>query len=196
MAAASSARHRVPAILLVLLSACAIPHWPVEGPLVSPYGLRFRGVSPGLHRGVDIQVPEGTDVRAMAEGRVRFSGAMAGYGQVIWIDHPGDVLTVYAHLSATRVREGDEVEGRQVIGLSGRSGNATGAHLHFEVWRHGREVDPVAFLGGRPGGGVPSVPARRAGGGPDAGSNQSPAFRALISSASLGTTSKRSPTIP
>jgi murein DD-endopeptidase MepM/ murein hydrolase activator NlpD len=77
---------------------------------------------------------------------------MTGYGTVIWIDHPGEIMTVYAHLSSTRVREGEEVRGRQIIGLSGRSGNATGAHLHFEVWRHGREVDPVAFLGGRPGG--------------------------------------------
>ena len=152
MAAPSWAKHGPPALLLVLLSACAIPRWPVEGPLVSPYGVRFRGVAPGLHRGVDVRVPEGTEVRAMAGGRVRFSGSMAGYGQVIWIDHPGGVLTVYAHLSGTRVQKGEEVKGRQVIGLSGRSGNATGAHLHFEVWRHGREVDPVAFLGGRPGG--------------------------------------------
>jgi murein DD-endopeptidase MepM/ murein hydrolase activator NlpD len=88
----------------------------------------------------------------MREGRIRFAGTMSGYGLVVWIDHPGDVLTVYAHLSEIRVRAGEPVESQGVIGLSGQSGNATGPHLHFEVWRRGREVDPVAFLGGRPGG--------------------------------------------
>jgi murein DD-endopeptidase MepM/ murein hydrolase activator NlpD len=77
---------------------------------------------------------------------------MGGYGQVIWVDHPGGVMTVYAHLSSLGVQVGEDVEGGQVIALSGRSGNATGAHLHFEVWRRGKEVDPVSFLGGRPGG--------------------------------------------
>lgn len=141
-----------PLVILLLTAACAVPRWPVDGPLISAYGIRFRGASPGLHRGVDIRVPEGTPVRAMREGRIRFAGTMSGYGLVVWIDHPGDVLTVYAHLSEIHVRAGEPVESQGVIGLSGQSGNATGPHLHFEVWRRGREVDPVAFLGGRPGG--------------------------------------------
>jgi len=141
------------ACFLVVAPSCSLPRWPVEGPLTSPYGIRFRGLWPGLHRGVDISVPDGTEVRAMADGRVRFAGSMSGYGTVIWLDHPGSLMTVYAHLSALRVREGDAVEGGQTIGLSGRSGNAQGPHLHFEIWRHGREIDPVPFLGGFPGGG-------------------------------------------
>jgi murein DD-endopeptidase MepM/ murein hydrolase activator NlpD len=145
-------------ILLLLFLAlgqggCTIPRWPVEGPLISPYGIRFRGLSPDLHRGVDIQVPDGTEVKAMAGGRVRFAGVMTGYGSVIWLDHGRSMLTVYAHLSSIAVGQGENVEGGQVIGLSGHSGNATGPHLHFEVWRHGREVDPVPFLGGFPKGG-------------------------------------------
>ena len=87
----------------------------------------------------------------MKRGQVRFAGSMAGYGQVIWLDHPGDVITVYAHLSSLRVEEGEAVDGGQIIALSGRTGNATGPHLHFEIWRHGREVDPVPLLGGFPG---------------------------------------------
>lgn len=87
----------------------------------------------------------------MAPARVRFSGTMGGYGNVVWLDHGGSVLTVYAHLSEIRVHAGQTVAGRQVIGLSGMSGNATGPHLHFEVWRWGREQDPVALLGGFPG---------------------------------------------
>jgi murein DD-endopeptidase MepM/ murein hydrolase activator NlpD len=73
---------------------------------------------------------------------------------VVWLDHPGQVITVYGHLSAINVRTGEQVRGGQVIGLSGRSGNVTGPHLHFEIWRHGREVDPVPFLGGFPRGGT------------------------------------------
>jgi murein DD-endopeptidase MepM/ murein hydrolase activator NlpD len=137
-------------ILGLVPSACMLPRWPVEGPLTSAYGLRFRGLLPNLHRGVDIGVPDGTEIRAMARGRVRFAGTMAGYGMVVWLDHPGQVITVYGHLSALHVRTGERVRGQQVIGLSGRSGSATGPHLHFEVWRHGREVDPVPFLGGFP----------------------------------------------
>lgn len=139
------------AALLLLAGACAVPRWPVEGSLTSPFGLRLRGLSPDLHRGVDIAVPHGTEVRTMAPGRVRFAGVMGGYGNVVWVDHGGEVLTVYAHLSEIRVREGDRLESRQVIGLSGASGNAVGPHLHFEIWRWGREVDPVQLLGGPPG---------------------------------------------
>jgi len=138
------------ALLILAPQGCMIPRWPVDGPLISPFGIRFEGLTPHLHRGVDIQVPDGTEIRAMARGRVRFSGTMRGYGTVVWLDHPGGVMSVYGHLSSTRVVKGEEVRGRQVIGLSGRSGNAAGPHLHFEVWRHGREVDPVPFLGGFP----------------------------------------------
>jgi murein DD-endopeptidase MepM/ murein hydrolase activator NlpD len=101
---------------------------------------------------VDIAVPTGTRVLAMKNGRVRFAGTMAGYGRVVWLDHPGGILSVYAHLSEVHVRAGQAVDDRQVIGLSGQSGNARGAHLHFEVWRHGREIDPVPFLGDFPSG--------------------------------------------
>lgn len=87
----------------------------------------------------------------MARGRVRFAGTQRGFGQVVWLDHQGEIITVYAHLSAIHVRAGEEIQNGQVIGLSGHSGNAAGPHLHFEIWRHGREVDPVPLLGGFPG---------------------------------------------
>lgn len=118
----------------------------------SPFGLRIRSgdLLPSIHHGVDIRVPEGTPVRTMAPGRVRFAGTMGGYGQVVWIDHRGGVLTVYAHLSRIDVRTGDAVAARQVVGLSGRTGSATGPHLHFEIRRRGRPVDPVPLLGGFP----------------------------------------------
>lgn len=147
-------RLRIVSLLwLTLLTGCAVPRWPADAPLSSPFGLRTRGFSLDLHRGVDLRLPDGTEIRAMARGRVRFSGTQSGYGRVIWLEHPGNILTVYAHLSAIHVSAGEDVGNGQVIGLSGHSGNVTGSHLHFEVWRHGRQVDPVPLLGGFPGGG-------------------------------------------
>lgn len=138
------------AALAVALAGCAIPRWPVDAPLTSPFGARLRGLRPDLHRGVDLAVAEGTPVRTMAPGTVRFAGTQSGYGKVVWVDHGGGVLTVYAHLSEVRVQTGERLPGRAVVGLSGSTGNATAPHLHFEVWRWGREVDPVPLLGGRP----------------------------------------------
>ena len=137
--------------LVVVVPACSLPRWPVEGPMVEPFGIRWNGIVPDVHRGVDIRVDTGTSVRAISSGHVRFSGTMGDYGLVVWLDHGGEVLSVYAHLSELLVQEGQAVSGGEVVGLSGSTGNATGPHLHFEVWRGGRQVDPVAMLGGRPG---------------------------------------------
>jgi murein DD-endopeptidase MepM/ murein hydrolase activator NlpD len=86
----------------------------------------------------------------MAGGRVRFAGVQSGYGNVVWIDHGGEVITVYAHLSEIQVATGQAIGPGQVVGLSGSSGHATGPHLHFEIWRWSRPVDPVALLGTYP----------------------------------------------
>jgi murein DD-endopeptidase MepM/ murein hydrolase activator NlpD len=138
---------------MVVLStaACGIPSWPVQARITSDFGLRLRGSRPDIHRGVDLDVPTGTEVRAMAEARVRYAGVMRGFGNVVWLDHGGSTLSVYAHLSRIGVREGEGVRRGQVIGLSGATGDVTTPHLHFEVWRWGREVDPVPLFGGRPG---------------------------------------------
>ena len=79
-----------------------------------------------------------------------YAGWMSGFGNVVWIDHGGAVTTIYAHLSTIGVRQGESVRRGHVIGLSGATGDATTPHLHFEVWRWGREVDPVPLLGGLP----------------------------------------------
>lgn len=129
------------------VAGCQTPQWPLNGQIRSPFGLRGAGVVAELHRGVDISVPSGTHVRPILSGRVRFAGTMDGYGNVIWIDHGPDLLSLYAHLSEIAVEAGQRVTKASVIGLSGATGNATGPHLHLEVWRWGREVDPVQFLG-------------------------------------------------
>jgi murein DD-endopeptidase MepM/ murein hydrolase activator NlpD len=163
------------AVLAVALTAagatgCSIPRWPVAGEMTSPYGVRLRGWTPRLHHGVDIAAPEGTPVVAMQPGRVERAGPWGGYGLAIVIRHNRNVSTLYAHLSRIDVRAGERVRGGQHIGAVGRTGNATGPHLHFEVWRWGRPDDPVPLLGGFP-------PRRQAPARPAPGSRRRPAAR-------------------
>ncbi|MGQ0562815.1 MAG: M23 family metallopeptidase, partial [Gemmatimonadota bacterium] len=103
---------------LLATTACALPRWPVDAPLTSPYGIRFPGLLPDLHRGVDLAAPLGTPITAMQAGKVEFAGTMPGYGLVVAVRHDASLRTVYAHLSKIAVRSGDRVEGQQVIGLS------------------------------------------------------------------------------
>ena len=137
-------------LICITLSACSIPRWPVNAPVSSPYGLRFLGWRPDFHHGVDLSVPVGSPVTAMKAGDVAFAGEMSGYGLVVIVQHGPRLRTVYGHLSELNVRKGDVVTGGQVIARSGRSGNASGAHLHFEIQRWGRDEDPVELLGGLP----------------------------------------------
>ena len=132
------------------LAGCAIPRWPIRDSVTSPFGIRWDGVLPGVHRGVDIRAEEGTPVRTMGAGRVRFTGWMNGYGNVVWIDHAGGVLSVYAHLSNVDVAAGQPIGAGELVGASGSTGTVSGPHLHFEVWKRGRQIDPVRYLGGFP----------------------------------------------
>jgi murein DD-endopeptidase MepM/ murein hydrolase activator NlpD len=143
---------RILAAMTVLgLPGCGLPRWPVEEPLIAPFGVRFESGSATIHRGVDIVVPTGTPVYAMSNGQVSFTGTMTDFGLVVWVDHRDEILTIYAHLSEILVTEGQAVTREEPLGLSGQSGNATGPHLHFEIRSRGRQVDPVAMLGGPPG---------------------------------------------
>ena len=116
--------------------------WPVNGVLFSPFGARARD----QHDGIDLAAPQGTPVRAAAAGKVLFVGKQRGYGNLILLGHPGEVVTVYAHNSENLVRIGDRVERGAVIARVGRSGTATGPHLHFEVRVAARPRDPMLFL--------------------------------------------------
>ena len=103
--------------------------WPVNGPVVSPFGMRWGR----LHAGVDIAVPAGTPIRAAASGTVAMAGWMGGYGQYTCIQHGGGVATCYAHQSSIGVGSGASVKQGQVIGSVGCTGHCFGDHLHFEV---------------------------------------------------------------
>ena len=146
----SSGRMLAATTVLGMLG-CGLPQWPVEGPIIAPFGVRWQGNGLTIHRGVDIVVPTGTPVYAISSGEVSFVGTMTDFGLVVWVDHRDAILTVYAHLSEILVVEGQAVTSDEILGLSGESGNATGPHLHFEIRGRGHQVDPVAMLGGPPG---------------------------------------------
>ena len=116
--------------------------WPVNGPVVSGYGMRWGR----LHAGVDIASPSGTPIRAAAGGTVAMAGWMGGYGQYTCIQHGGGVATCYAHQSSIGVGAGARVSQGQVIGSVGCTGHCFGDHLHFEVRVGGSPVDPMGYL--------------------------------------------------
>ena len=91
-------------------------------------------------------------MRAVESGEVMYAEFRGISGNTVILGHGGGYYSVYLHLQNLTVSTGDRVEARQVIGLSGSTGNVTGPHLHFEVWRWGRPVDPVPLLGGPPSG--------------------------------------------
>lgn len=114
--------------------------------VTSGYGQRtdpFTG-EVGFHSGIDIAVPVGTEVRPFKAGRVTFVGWESGYGLLVAVTHPDGLVTRYGHLSQALVSLHKEVGVGEVIALSGKSGRATGPHLHFEARRHGRVVDPLS----------------------------------------------------
>ncbi len=99
----------------------------------------------GQHQGIDFAAPTGTPVVTVADGTVAHAGKSGGYGNLVVVDHGGGVTTYYAHLSAygTGVQEGARVERGQEIGLVGSTGMSTGPHLHYEIRKDGRYLDPA-----------------------------------------------------
>jgi murein DD-endopeptidase MepM/ murein hydrolase activator NlpD len=115
--------------------------WPVSGPVVSGFGLRWGR----MHTGIDIAVGYGTPIHAAASGTVIFAGWMGGYGNFVIVDHGGGLSTAYAHQSSIAVGGGAVSQG-QVLGYVGCTGHCFGPHLHFEVRINGSPVDPLGYL--------------------------------------------------
>ncbi len=97
------------------------------------------------HLGVDYGAPTGTAVRTVGDGVVEFAGVQNGFGNVIYVKHRNDMVTVYAHLSRILVKKGDRVEQGEHIGAVGATGWATGPHLHFEFRVNGEHQDPMVM---------------------------------------------------
>jgi murein DD-endopeptidase MepM/ murein hydrolase activator NlpD len=117
--------------------------WPLKRIDVSSRYGRRRG---RLHAGIDLRAPRGTPIHASAAGRVIFSGYNRGYGHLIVIDHGGGIETAYAHNNRNIAKKGQQVKQGQVVATVGRSGNATGYHVHFEIRRHGQAVNPIRYV--------------------------------------------------
>jgi len=116
--------------------------WPVSGPVVSGFGMRWGR----MHEGIDITCATGTPVRAAGAGTVIWAGWRGGYGNLVVIDHGGGLSTAYAHNSAFASSVGQSVVRGQVISYSGSTGNSSGPHVHFEVRVNGTAVDPLGYL--------------------------------------------------
>jgi murein DD-endopeptidase MepM/ murein hydrolase activator NlpD len=122
--------------------------WPLTGPITSPFGWRRSpfGGAPDFHPGLDIGVDTGTTVRAAAAGTVIMAQWYGGYGNYVLIDHGGGISTGYGHLSSIYVSVGQHVGRGDPIAASGNTGASTGPHLHFEVRKDGKPIDPSPWL--------------------------------------------------
>lgn len=119
---------------------------PVSAPISSAFGLRRDPLSHQVrfHKGVDLAAPTGMKVIAPLPGTVISAGYQIGYGNSIVIQHAGGLQTRYGHLEKVNVKAGDAVTAEEVLGTVGNTGRSTGPHLHFEVIRMGKQVDPAA----------------------------------------------------
>jgi murein DD-endopeptidase MepM/ murein hydrolase activator NlpD len=128
----------------LLYRADALTVVPVNAEVTSDFGFRRDPINRRrrLHRGIDFDADRGTLVHAAAAGRVITARRKGGYGKVVIIDHGNGLETRYAHLSKLLVERGDLVRAGAEIARVGSSGRVTGPHLHFEVWRDGKAIDP------------------------------------------------------
>ncbi|MFP5504415.1 MAG: M23 family metallopeptidase [Candidatus Sericytochromatia bacterium] len=144
--------------LLLSLAACGgggnplVPQLrPVEGGHISSgYGPRevhpiYGAATGGHHDGYDFAVGPGSPIRASMAGTVRFAAWKGGYGKTVILEHADGYSTLYGHAERLEVSEGQTVSQGQVIARVGSTGISTGPHLHYELRRHGRPVDPGAF---------------------------------------------------
>lgn len=130
--------------------------WPIHASWVmtQPYGCTPFPMEPvaswcptgHFHAGIDMATSLGTPIYAAASGVARVADDRTGYGLYVVIDHGGGVATLYGHMDSAAVRGGEPVAAGQQIGRVGSSGLSTGPHLHFEVRRGGRPVDPSPWL--------------------------------------------------
>ena len=128
-------------------TAPSIPrHWPVADRGIVTRGVVTADDRGGPHEGVDIAIPVGTPIRATGGGRVAEAGVDDEYGLFVRLTHPDGFESMYGHASRLLVSTGDTVMAGEVIALSGSTGRSTAPHLHFEIRRDGRAVDPRSLV--------------------------------------------------
>ena len=122
---------------------------PLDGPITSSFGFRsnpFGSSGRESHKGLDISAPNGRPVKCTAEGKVVFAGYRGDYGNLVIISHGEEYQTYYGHLSEILVKEGQEVKVSTVIGKVGSTGRSTGPHLHYEILRNNKKINPKTFI--------------------------------------------------
>ena len=115
---------------------------------VSPFGLRKHPISgkQKLHKGIDFAAPEGEPIYALSDGIIRTAAESSGYGNYIILEHADGLCSLYAHCKKLLVRTGSPVKAGQTIAQVGETGAATGAHLHLELWRAGKLLNPEDYI--------------------------------------------------
>lgn len=121
-------------------------HWPIAVRGIVTRGVATASDRGGTHEGVDIAVPVSTPIRATGGGRVAEAGTDDEYGLFVRITHPDGFESMYGHASRLLVHAGDTVMAGEVIALSGSTGRSTAPHLHFEIRRDGRAIDPRSLV--------------------------------------------------
>jgi len=125
--------------------------WPAEGRISSKFGMREHPRYGGrkFHTGVDISLSKGTPLHATADGVVSYADRSGGNGNIVVIEHGHSFSTVYAHNTQNLVHPGQTVKRGDIVAYSGSTGVSTGPHVHYEVWKDGKSVNPQPFLDGQ-----------------------------------------------
>ena len=129
-------------------SASRFLNRPINGVLTSSFGYRIhpKRKKRHFHSGIDLAAKKGTPIGCAAPGKVIFAGWKTGYGYVVMVDHGKGYETLYAHCSRIAVTTGQTVNTGKVVAYVGRTGVATGNHLHFEVRKNGVYQNPLRYL--------------------------------------------------
>ena len=123
-----------------------IPH---GGKITSKFGYRanpFTNRGREMHSGVDLKGNTGDPIKATASGKVTFSGYDGEYGNVVKVQHKNGYETRYAHLSKTKVKKGDKIDAGKTVGLLGSTGRSTGPHLHYEILKDDKKINPEKYF--------------------------------------------------
>ncbi|MCW5689576.1 MAG: peptidoglycan DD-metalloendopeptidase family protein [Pseudolabrys sp.] len=146
--ASQEAPQAEPAPVKAAEPAGAMPsfRWPVHGRIIAAFGSKPNGTQ---NDGINIAVPEGTQIKAADDGVVAYAGnELKGYGNLVLIRHSNGYVSAYANASQLLVKRGDNIRRGQVIAHSGQTGNVTSPQLHFEIRKGSTPVDPTKYLGG------------------------------------------------
>jgi murein DD-endopeptidase MepM/ murein hydrolase activator NlpD len=122
--------------------------WPAKGWRSRGFGMKFDPFTgyKRMHRGIDIANQRGTSIIATADGKVVRASTAGGLGKMVVIDHGYGLETRYAHLSQYKVKVGQRIKRGDVVGLMGSTGYSTGPHLHYEVRRNGKAINPIKYI--------------------------------------------------